>query len=129
MLTARTELIHVIVGLEYRGLVTIRMLYLMFVRLTGWVALLARSAALEEAELLVLCQEVEVLRGAAPPGPRLDWADRMVIACGLPEACLVCERHRLSSGERAAQLDWRALTVRCSPDQSASASFGGGGGP
>jgi hypothetical protein len=30
------------------------MLYLIFVRLTGWMALLARSAASKEAELLVL---------------------------------------------------------------------------
>lgn len=55
------------------------MLYLFFVRLTGWMALLARSAASKAAELLVLRQEVAVL-WRQNPKPKLDWADRMVIA-------------------------------------------------
>jgi putative transposase len=41
--------------------------------------LLARSAASKDAELLVLRQEVAVLRRQNPE-PKLDWADRMVIA-------------------------------------------------
>jgi len=52
-------------------LVSIRMLYLIFVRLTGWLALLARSSASKNAELLVLHQEVAVLR-RQNPRPKLD---------------------------------------------------------
>jgi hypothetical protein len=42
--------------------VTVRLLYLMFVRLAGRMALLARSSASEGAEELVLRQEVALLR-------------------------------------------------------------------
>jgi hypothetical protein len=55
------------------------MLYLIFVRLAGWMALLARSAASKDAELLVLRQEVAVLR-RQNPRPKLDWADRAILA-------------------------------------------------
>ena len=55
------------------------MLYLMFVRLTGWLARLARSAASRDAELLVLRQEVAVLRRQNPK-PKPDWAGRAVLA-------------------------------------------------
>ena len=51
----------------------------MFVRLTSWIALLARSAASEDVELLVLRHEVAVLR-RQNPRPRLGWADRAVLA-------------------------------------------------
>ena len=52
---------------------------MIFVRLTSWMILLARSAAAKDAELLVLRQEVAVLHRQNPK-PKLDWADRAIIA-------------------------------------------------
>ena len=46
----------------------------MFVRLTGWLALLARSSASKDAELLVLRQELAVLRRQHPRS-KLDRAE------------------------------------------------------
>ena len=72
----------------------IRLLYLMFARICSWLVLLSRSAASKDAELLVLRHEVAVLRRARPR-PRLDWADRAVLAALIGVLPARLRRHRL----------------------------------
>ena len=81
----------------------------MFVRLVGWLVLLAGSSASKDAELLVLRQEVAVLRRQNPK-PRLDWADRMVIAALARLLPRPVRMHRLVTPD--ALLGWHRRLVR-----------------
>jgi putative transposase len=58
---------------------SLRLLYLIFVQVCGWLILLGRSSASKDAEVLVLRHEVALLR-RTHPRPRLDWADRAGLA-------------------------------------------------
>ncbi len=59
--------------------VSIRLLYLIFIRLRGWLFLLGSSTASKNAELFVLGHEAAVQRRTNPRS-RMDWADRAVPA-------------------------------------------------
>jgi putative transposase len=58
---------------------TLRLLYLLFCQALRRLALLSRSSASKDAELLMLRHEVVVLRRQLSR-PRVDWADRAVFA-------------------------------------------------
>jgi putative transposase len=59
--------------------VLVRLIYRSLAALLSWLALSARSSASKNTEILILRHEVAVLR-RGNPRPRLDWADRALLA-------------------------------------------------
>jgi hypothetical protein len=74
--------------------VSLRLLYLIFLRLLNLLLLFGRSSASKDVELLVLRHEVAVLRRTNPK-PRLDWADRAVFAALVRALPTMLRKHRL----------------------------------
>lgn len=58
---------------------SLRFAYLALLRISGWLALLARSERAKDAEILILRHQVAVLQRQIK-APKLSWADRAVLA-------------------------------------------------
>jgi hypothetical protein len=63
--------------------VSFRLLYLIMIRVFGWLRLLGCSQASKNAEIMVLRHEVAVLRRQVTQ-PKPDWPDRAVLAVCVP---------------------------------------------
>jgi hypothetical protein len=74
--------------------VSLRLLYLICQHMLGLVLLMGRTSSTKDVELLVLRHEVAVLR-RTNPRPRLEWADRAVIAALVRRLPTRLRAHRL----------------------------------
>jgi hypothetical protein len=88
--------------------VLVRLVYRFGVAVLSWLALLARSSASKDAEILALRQEVAVLRRGNPK-PRLGWDDRAVLAA-LSRLLPKKWAHRIVTP--ATLLDWHRRLIR-----------------
>jgi hypothetical protein len=92
---------------------SVALAYRLLVTMLSWVALLARSPAAKDVEILALRHEVAVLR-RANPRPRMSWTDRAVLAAltrimpkGLRARRIVTPGTLLRWHRRLAAAKWR----------------------
>jgi putative transposase len=88
--------------------VVVRLAYLMLARMASWLALLARSDAAKDVEILVLRHEVAVLR-RTNQRPTLTWLDRAFLSA--LARLLPMQLRRLRLVPPRTQLRWHAQLV------------------
>ena len=86
----------------------LRLAYLTLAHVASWLALLARSDAAKDIEILVLRHEVAVLR-RHHPRPRLSWVDRALLSALSRLLLIDLRRLRLVSPQTL--LRWHAQLV------------------
>jgi hypothetical protein len=91
--------------------VAVRLLYQLLVKGFSWLALLARSSASKDAEILALHHEVAVLRRGNPK-PRLDWTDRAVLAALARMLPKMLRAHRIVTPATLLRWHRRLLTAK-----------------
>jgi putative transposase len=97
---------------EWSGMiaaVSLRLLYLIFQQVLGLVLLIGRPSSTKDVELLVLRHEVAVLR-RTNRRPRLNWADRAVLAALIRQLPGALRVHRLVTPSTI--LRWHRRLVR-----------------
>jgi putative transposase len=87
----------------------LRLLYLIVLRVFGWIALLTRSQASKDVEILVLRHQLSVLRRQLTT-PRPSWADRAILSA-LARLLPRHRRHQLFVTPRTL-LRWHAHLVK-----------------
>ena len=94
--------------------VSLRLLYLIFNGLLHWLTLLGSGSSSKAIELLVLRHEVAVLRRTNPK-PRLDWADRALLAALIRRLPPVLRGHSLITPATVLRWHRRLVTTSTLP--------------
>ena len=63
----------------------LRFVFLLITWVARWLRLSRREEAWKTAEILILRHQLAVLQRREPRRPKLNWADRALLACTAPE--------------------------------------------